>query len=55
VRHPDGTIKTFEYPGSIGTVALSINDKGLIARYYMDGRADQVFRGIQALERNRPD
>ena len=34
LRAPDGTITTFDPPGSIYTVSNSINNKGAIAGYY---------------------
>jgi len=34
VRDPNGTITTFNVPGSSATTAFSINDEGAITGYY---------------------
>jgi hypothetical protein len=49
VRAADGTITTFDPPGSVETYAVPINNKGLVAGFYQTG--DRMYHGYT----RRPD
>jgi hypothetical protein len=43
VRAADGTITTFDPPGSVETCAVPISNKGLVAGFYQKG--DRMYHG----------